>query len=275
MERLSKAEYARFANCPVRCPKLKERVNNLADFFVLGSTAVRSDDTFWFRGHYDVQHTLVPSALRDPTLAARRKALNLMPEFTRVAEMKLPRPPHRDEKMEWAQLAQHYGLPTRLLDWTESATTALFFACLRGHLDGLVFVLNPVDLNRVSYPGRPRILDPQNKGDCEIIRRYLALGPQASKRGRFPIAVNPVWNSERLMMQRGVFTLHGSRFEIDPSVVPSLVAIPILKEVKHGLREELQRIGVDEMTLFPELEHACIHLRRRAGLKTGTGLNDA
>ena len=72
-----------------------------------------------------------------------------------------------------------------------------------------------------------------------------------------------------------VFTLYGSRFEIDPSVVPSLVAIPILKEVKHGLREELQRIGVDEMTLFPELEHACIHLRRRAGLKTGTGLNDA
>lgn len=275
MDKLSRQEYARFSHAPVQCPTLRERVNNLADFFVLVSTAVKSDEMFWFRGHYDVQHVLVPSALRGATLALRRKALGLMPEFTRVAEMKLARPPHRSEKMLWAQLAQHYGLPTRLLDWTESATTALFFACLNTDLDGLVFVLNPVDLNRVSYPAHPRILDPQDEEDHGIIERYLDLGPQASKRGRYPIAVNPVWNSERLMMQRGVFTLHGSRFEVDPSVVPSLVAIPILKEVKQGLSQEMQRIGVDEMTLFPELEHACIHLRRRAGLKTGTGLNDA
>ena len=68
------------------------------------------------------------------------------------------------------------------------------------------------------------------------------------------------------MMQRGVFTLHGSRFEIDPQIVTSLVAIPVLKDTKLRLRSELQRVGVDEMTLFPELEHACNHLKRRAGL---------
>jgi hypothetical protein len=40
-----------------------------------------------------------------------------------------------------------------------------------------------------------------------------------------------------------------------------------LKESKPRLRNELQRIGVDEMTLFPELEHSCSHLKRREGLE--------
>lgn len=49
-------------------------------------------------------------------------------------------------------------------------------------------------------------------------------------------------------------------------LVPSLVGVPILSEHKNKLRKELQRIGVDEMTLFPELEHSCAHLKRRCGL---------
>ena len=78
--------------------------------------------------------------------------------------------------------------------------------------------------------------------------------------------MNPVWNSERLIIQKGVFTVHGKRFSLDKGRVPSLVGIPVLKDLKPRLRSELQRIGVDEMTLFPELEHSCSHLKRRCGL---------
>jgi hypothetical protein len=67
-------------------------------------------------------------------------------------------------------------------------------------------------------------------------------------------------------MQKGVFTLHGPKFELQGKGVSSLTGIPILKESKPRLVAELQRIGVDEMTLFPELEHSCIHLKRREGL---------
>jgi hypothetical protein len=67
-------------------------------------------------------------------------------------------------------------------------------------------------------------------------------------------------------MQKGVFTLHGGRFDLDGGGIPSLVAIPILREHKKRLHAELGRIGVDEMTLFPELEHSCAHLKRKAGL---------
>jgi hypothetical protein len=187
-----------------------------------------------------------------------------MSDFKRVAEIKLRRPPSFDNELMWAQIAQHYGLPTRLLDWTESAITALYFACLAPDSDGIVFVLNPVELNRLSYHTRPRILDPHV--DSELILRYLRSGPREAKRGNLPLAVNPVWNSERLMAQKGVFTLHGSRFSLDHGKIPSLAAVLILSGAKEQLRNELQRVGVDEMTLFPELEHSCMHLKRRCGL---------
>jgi len=62
--------------------------------------------------------------------------------------------------------------------------------------------------------------------------------------------------------------LHGNKnFSIDKTQAPSLVGIPILREMKESLRNELDRIGVDEITMFPELEYACINLCRRAGLK--------
>jgi hypothetical protein len=261
---LSASEIRRFAVCPVECPKLRQKITSLADYFSVISSTVSTDDPFWFRGHSEAQWSLTPSALRYRLMADRTKALELMTEFKRIAEAKLSRPPSPDDELKWAQIAQHYGLPTRLLDWTESATAALYFACLRPASDGMVFVLNPVDLNRMSYPLKPRILDSQR--DRTLILRYLTTGPRASSSRNYPLAMNPVWNSERLIIQKGVFTIHGTRFSLDKGRVPSLVGVPVLRDVKPRLRSELQRIGVDEMTLFPEIEHSCSHLKRRCGL---------
>lgn len=175
--------------------------------------------------------------------------------------------PDAQDEFKWAQIAQHYGLPTRLLDWTESATTALFFACLKPTVDGLVFLINPIELNRRGDLSRSRILDPQ--ADHELILKFLRAGAREAGRRSYPVAVNPIWGSERIIAQRGAFTLHGSMFSLDDAGednVPSLVAIPILREAKARLRSELRRVGVDEMTLFPELEHSCRHLKMCRGL---------
>jgi len=262
---LTQDEKKRFRQSPVKCRRLPQKIVSLADFLAVISDAIRTNDRFWFRGHDDVTYDLTPSALRYSDLANRAKALGLMADFKRIAELKLRRVPESGEELKWALIAQHYGLPTRLLDWTESATTALYFACLQEERDGLVFILNPVDLNRLSYPLKPRVLDPQE--DSAIILSYLRASPTRSRGGRNPVAIYPIWNSERLIIQRGVFTLHGKVFDLDGTKIASLIAIPILKESKPRLRNELQRIGVDEMTLFPELEHSCSHLKRREGLE--------
>jgi hypothetical protein len=262
---LTAAETQRFKSCPVKCKLLQQRITSLADYFAAIGGVVSGNATFWFRGHSEPQWGLTPGALRPTLLASRRRALDLMSDFKRIAEAKLSRLPEPDDEFKWAQIAQHYGLPTRLLDWTESAITALYSASLGPKTDGLVFVMNPIELNRLSDPSRPRILDPQS--DRALILRYLKRGPSEGKTTRsYPVAVNPVWSSERLIVQKGTFTLHGSMFSLDKAGVSSLVRIPIMKEYKPQLRSELRRVGVDEMTLFPELEHSCKHLRMWSGL---------
>jgi hypothetical protein len=265
MDRISRHEIMRL-NFPVRCELIRDRVTNLAEYFEVLTPILNRNITYWFRGHYDITWTLVPSALRFNTKRQRQAALNLLEDFRRIAEIKLDRPPRQDEALKWLQLAQHYGIPTRLLDWTESAIFALYFATVlpadnQIETNGIVFLINPEHLSSLA---KLNGFSHANHVDDRTVERYLRLGPNQRANGTRIIAIKPIWNSERLMMQRGVFTLHGSkRFDLDNTQAPSLVGIPILKDSKERLRNELNQIGIDEMTIFPELEHACNCLKKQ------------
>lgn len=222
---------------------------------------------FWFRGHSKREYKLCPTALRHDDCAKRDAALGLVAEMKRFLEMKLARPPAPDDHLGWMQVAQHYGLPTRLLDWTQNAAVALFFTCCSNESsDGLVAVLNPMELNQRVDPRLPRVFNAQK--DASIIAPYLELdGKLARRGGSHTIAINPTWNTERIAMQQGAFTLHGSRhFELDRNQASALLYVPILREHKQSLLSELERVGIGEMFIFPEPEHVCAHLRRAAKL---------
>ena len=252
-----------FRHTGVQCTLLPNLVETLSDYMAVFHSVVSSTDTYWFRGHANYTWPLTPSALRYESKSKRDKALDLLSEFRRIAEIKLARPPSDTEHLKWTQVARHYGLPTRLLDWTENALIALYFSCEDADSDGMVFVLKPIDLNRTNRFNR--ILNPQQ--DADFIAKYLRLDGGLNSRGLRTVAINPVWNSERIMLQRGTFTLHGSRaFALTRDAAPSLVGLPILRPVKLGLRTELERVGVDAMTIFPELEYACTLLQKRRGL---------
>jgi len=243
------------------CPVYAERLTRLDEFIGLCETLTQ-ETWLWFRGHSNWEWSLTPSALRSKREDVRTRALSLIHEFKRLAVRKLVDPPPFDHEFEWTQIARHYGLPTRLLDWTQNAAVGLYFACRSNRdTDGLVYVLNPVELNLVGGIADARILDANT--DAELIREYLALGGRIQSRGKPSLAVNPVWNSERLVLQKGVFTLHGSRhILIDSSQALSLMAIPVYAEDKSNLLRQLSLIGVDEMSIFPEPEYVSRFLCR-------------
>ena len=241
-------------------------ITTLSDFFGVFHSLLEPDKLFWFRGHPDLSYELRPSALRYPDRESRERALRLVADMKRFLEMKLPRPPAHDDDLGWMQVAQHYGLPTRLLDWTQNAAVALFFACCKEpDSDGLVVILNPLELNQGTDPRLPRVFNYER--DSKIINKYFTLDGRIHASGRRTIAINPTWNTERIAMQQGAFTLHGSRrFDLDKSQASSLRYVPILREHKESLLSELQRVGIGEMFIFPEPEHVCAHLKRTAGL---------
>jgi len=238
-------------------------ITSLTVFFQACDLAMKKDSVYWFRGHADASWTLTPSALRYRGAKQRNTALGLLADFKRYAEIKLPNPPSPDEELKWVQLARHYGLPTRLLDWTRNAAIALYFACQKASRsqggDGTVYMLNPIDLNRAAAPKKPQIFDAHT--DARLIASYLRLSGHTNSRGRKTIAINPVWNSERIMAQQGVFTLHGSKdFTLTFEQAPSIVFFTIPSENKEDLLQELERVGINEMSIFPEPEHMCHYL---------------
>ncbi len=256
-------EFEKMGPC---CQLHNVSIKDLADYFGVLSSYLTADNPSWFRGHNSLRYHLTPSALRYKHEDERNKALKLLSEFRRLAEIKLDKPPNPDDGLKWLQLAQHHGLPTRLLDWTENAVVALYFACQPSDTHGLVAVLNPITLNAELDHASPRLFDAHE--DANIINSYLKLPGRIAKRGKKTIAILPIMNSQRIVLQKGVFTLHGTRpFAKDrKKPAASLFCLPIMAKSKPRLLEELDRVGINEMSLFPELEHMCIHLKRRAKL---------
>jgi hypothetical protein len=160
-------------------------------------------------------------------------------------------------KFEWLHIMQHYGLPTRLLDWTEGAMLALYFAVRSENVEvPSVWILVPVKLNNITTEKKLiYVTDPDSStADDKILDSYLDL----EKLPKLPVAIEPPYIDTRIQSQKSVFTFHGSAYDgfmtVDISEELKLYKLKIKTECSYRIKKQLELLGITESTLFPDLE---------------------
>jgi hypothetical protein len=163
------------------------------------------------------------------------------------------------EPSEWLCLMQHYGLPTRLLDWTESPLVAAHFALAGSNNDvedAVIWTLDPIKLNQIMlgvpdlFPLHHHFEEPHKYFDSEVED-----SPTPDER---PIvAVAPTELDIRVAVQQAQFTIHHSKepLENHPRAREFLGCVRIPKAKRESMRDELRTLGIRKRNLFPDLEH--------------------
>src|SRR5436853_5807494 len=215
----------------------------------------------WFRGA-DREHDPIPSLFRYEAA----NEWEIRREFRRRGIQMVSEREPQDE-WEWYFLMRHHNAPTRLLDWTDSALIALYFA-LRSPLPEAtppaVWVLNPAKLNEVVCNTDSIVLsnEPQAAG-------YLPQPGREELRPELPIAVDPIHVSRRLAVQRSRFTIHGcdrnGLITIAARHAGILFRIGIESNSASTILNDLRTCGVSETTIFPDLEGLSRELLQECG----------
>jgi FRG domain len=217
----------------------------------------------WFRGQADARWPLTPRAYRYTRISED----DLRSEFKRRSSPFLTEGRPNDD-WDWYFLMQHYGIPTRLLDWTEGSLFALYFAVRRiGGVANVssdaaaVWIVDPWWLNSRAI-GQPNLLDTY---DSEV-EGYLPRIGSDTALPELPIAIRPPHIMRRIAAQLSRFTIYGGKKFWAEGLTPDEIADARIRKVTvpttacERIDEALQRSGVTETTVFPDLEALCREL---------------
>lgn len=217
----------------------------------------------WFRGQRDAAWRLEPNIKRHGGAEAERA---LFKRFKQNALSQVPVKPTTE--WEWLFIMQHFGLPTRLLDWTESALIGLYFA-----LDGesgtnadapaALWAMDPIGLNQASKWTGLHQADIPGFDDDEDLSPYL---PSQVTRGGFnlePVAAIASRNNARIQVQQGVFTIHHKSLDPldDGARLGHIWRYIVPAAVISELRKDLEMLNLTRLSLFPELQNVANYAR--------------
>ena len=216
------------------------------------------DGVTWFRGHGNKSWTLLPGYARLLQRASPPPSEStLLKRFKQSAAMLLERDPK--DSFDWLFLMQHYGLPTRLLDWSESPLVALYFAVendvSHNGEDAAVWSLRPSELNKnANINADEEFFIPSF--DDDVLSSYSIERLSQERRVKLsPIATIATRNNPRIQAQMGVFTIHhldvrpiesiGNSAHVFKYIIPANCKSTILKQ--------LRLLGISKFSMFPEL----------------------
>jgi len=234
-------------------------------------------DRPWYRGVSHASYALVPRVYRDRLWEVHEDfEWWLSVDFENRARPFIPN--HQTySTWDWYFTMQHYGLPTRLLDWTEGSLIGLYFAVRapqETHIPSVYF-LDPYWFDEVVYqkePGEGVAYNTDTKAISDELETRL--GSYLSSRNEappFPVCLQPPVIDARIQAQKSVFTIHGKL--IDPfrivardNVRARLVKIRLSTSSACHLKDQLHGMGITEGTLFPGLRGLVEDLKWERGV---------
>ena len=209
-------------------------------------------------------------------------------KFMRSSHQYMSAFPTRADRLDWLSIVQHYGGPTRLLDFTRSFYVALFFALEEADGQSAVWAINPGtlfdNLERKGIPvGESGVEDFTRANDIVNARR------RHDKRPSGVLPVMPRWMSDRQSLQQGLFLYpenlhwnHGftenlaAEFDLDGNALDRLeeiddvnvmaefgnsrgrllikIALPGDVAARSEIMQHLAKVNINARTLFPGLD---------------------
>lgn len=239
-----------------------------------GAKTKGEETQLWYRGQDRANWGLIPKIYRHEFLEADEDEIYF--EFdSRGRQLHAGGLP--EEKWEKYFLMQHYGAPTRLLDWTDNPLVGLFFAVDRFEKagpapqsarqeDAAVWILDPSWLNKQLR--KKGIWGPLLAGWKEA-EAYLP-DPFSEKavRVRLPAAIDPPHVDRRLAIQASRFVIFGLTKDLTKIRGVRrrncrLAKVPVSGTSFEKIKDELEICGITWAQLFPDLAGLCKDIRRR------------
>jgi hypothetical protein len=236
----------------------------------VAKTFGESKSRWWFRGHADSSWKLLPKIQRGYDVLTERYLANL---FYQGAKLRHASFPHDDDYAGWLALMQHYGLPTRLLDWSNSALIAAYFATKydsdmsrKTEGDAAVWMLQPETLNATQ--GYESVFPSLNAESLASLVHGAFKEPR-TKPSHDVLAAVPVNQDLRMVMQQGTFTIHANDMALEDHLGCHswLRKLLIPAESVRRIRLSLDVLGMRLSDVFPDLGHLAIDLAKMDGPK--------